>query len=217
MRSTVPAGGFLLTFMWATTSRPASTRSTSSSTLPPVGFSPNRRAFTTCVSLNTSRSPARSRVRQLAEHAVDRGGPVPSSRREPLRCGGGLLGDEVGGRAKSKSPRVNWRMRLRAGQARSKQEGRIVPCPTTRRSSPDRRPPQGPLPRGGRRIAPKAAVCPAQAGPRARHRPGAAPPLRYEDETRIVEAARRARGDTAQIEATVTDARCSSARAASWW
>ena len=46
------------------------TRSIRISTLPPVSLRPNRRAFITRVSLNTSRSPGCSRLGQIAEEQV---------------------------------------------------------------------------------------------------------------------------------------------------
>ena len=57
----------------------------------------------------------------VTEFASTGAGPVPSSRREPLRSAAGCWAISSGGRAKSKSPRVKWRMRLRAGRTRSKE------------------------------------------------------------------------------------------------
>lgn len=127
-----PGKGFLLTFMCATTrfgawpGSSASTRSTNNSSCPPLAFSPKRRAFTTCVSLNTSRSPAFNKPGNSRKiRSTGCKGSRASSRREPLRSAAGCWAINSGGSWKSKSLSVNWRtgeegMCLRAGRARSK-------------------------------------------------------------------------------------------------
>ena len=68
---------------------PVSTRSIKSSSLPPVGFSPNRRALMTLVSLKTSRSPGDNSAGSSRNTRSTAGSVRPSSRREALRSAAG--------------------------------------------------------------------------------------------------------------------------------
>ncbi len=56
---------------WASTVRLSSTRSTSTSTWPPVSLTPKKRALSTRVSFITSRSPGLQLVDDVGELAVD--------------------------------------------------------------------------------------------------------------------------------------------------
>ena len=80
--------------------RPPSTRSSSSSTLPPVALWPCSRAGITRVSLKTSRSPGAEQARQVEEPAIDSAPVRPSrcSSRLSLRRGGGVPRDQFVGK-----------------------------------------------------------------------------------------------------------------------
>ncbi len=182
----MPTGGFLLTFMCATTSQPRSTRSTSSSTRPPVGFSPNRRALTTWVSLNTSRSPGVQQRRQLAEHAVGRRQMAAIEQARGAAFGGRVLGDQFGGQGEVEVAQREVRACLRAGRSPFQEGRQNCPMPAAQALSA----PQKALRKLGL----------ARDIDLALHLP-----LRYEDETRIVQLRDARDGDTVQIEGAVTD------------
>jgi hypothetical protein len=98
-RSVVPAPGDLLAPICASAVCVPVTRSISTSTLPPLAFWPKKRAFSTLVSLNTSRSPRAAR-RQLGEAAIDeargRHGAVDLEQAARGALGQRGLGDQLG-------------------------------------------------------------------------------------------------------------------------
>jgi hypothetical protein len=106
MRSAVPTGGFLLTFMCATTSRPVQHALDQQFELAAGGLLAEQARLDHLRVVEHQQVAGAQQRRQLAEDAVDRREPVPSSRREPLRSAAGCWAISSGGRAKSKSPRV---------------------------------------------------------------------------------------------------------------
>ena len=197
-RTTLPAFGDLLARSCASTTSPASTRSTSASTAPPLALTPNRRALITAVSLKTSRSPARSSVGQVADVAVARAARrAPSSRREALRSAAGCWAISSRGSAKSKSLRAKAR-----GRRHRRAKFSHGPSCAARIEGERRQ-------RRGRDAAPLGArPGPRQARPGARHRPRAAPAaaLRGRD-ARRADRRRCTTATTGQVEGVVTDSR----------
>ena len=106
-RSRPPIFGGWLARSWNSAVSAPVTRSSRSSTRPPVDLVAATRDLITRVSLNTMRSPARTSEGRSVNARSRRRPPSTCSRRLPVRSADGAWATSSGGRSKSKSRGVN--------------------------------------------------------------------------------------------------------------
>ena len=118
-RNVLPVAGLWLVRTSASARVGSSTRSTSASTLPPLGFLPCSRALITRVSLNTSRSSRSSSPTRSPKRRSCRPPVATCSSRLAARSGNGCCAISSVGSSKSKSASVNSRSAMAGPAMRS--------------------------------------------------------------------------------------------------